>query len=96
MNEAIYNVSILGGYIALGYLTYFGVDWLWWRYVDWYLARGNRHAKHERTIANRRKPSVEKTCRLDPSDEPSMDLDSASTVEFGEDFHFVTGEIDVF
>ena len=96
MNEAIYNLLILGGYVAFGHLTYFGMDWLWWRYVDWYLARCNRPAKHDRTIANRRKPSFKKARRLNPSDEPSTDLDSASTVGSGEGYYLLTGEIDVF
>ncbi len=37
MNEAFTNLAILGGYVALGYLVYWGYEWLWWRYVDWYL-----------------------------------------------------------
>jgi hypothetical protein len=96
MNEAIYNVLILCGYIAFGYLTCFGVDWLWWRYVDWRLGCRNRHAKHERPIASRRQRSFEKAHRLNPSDQPSTDLDSAPAAEFGENFYSLPGEIDVF
>ncbi len=95
MNEAIYNVLVLGGYVAFGYLTYFGADWLWWRYVDWRLASSNRRAKHERPIANRRQRSFAKAHRLNPSDQPSTDLDSAPAAEFGENFCSLPGEIDV-
>ena len=49
MNEAFTNLAILGGYVALGYLVYWGYEWLWWKcewlrwiYVNWYVARVSR------------------------------------------------------
>ncbi len=61
MNEAFTNLAILGGYVALGYLVYRGYEWLWWRYVDWYLARGRRRIKRHRNKRNRvqQQPEIE-------------------------------------
>ncbi len=30
------------GYAVAAYLFYWAVDWIWFRYVDWYIARANR------------------------------------------------------
>ncbi len=30
---------ILIGYVVAAYLFYWAVDWIWFRYVDWYVAR---------------------------------------------------------
>ena len=63
MNEAIYNLLILGGYVALGHLVYWGYEWLWWRHVDRYLARGSRRIKRHRNKRDRaqQQPEIELT-----------------------------------
>lgn len=39
MPEATYNILILVGYVAFAYLLNWGIDKLWWLYVDWCLER---------------------------------------------------------
>ncbi len=45
MPETMYNILVLMGYVSLTYLLYWGVDKLWWLYVDWYLERLKDKAK---------------------------------------------------
>ena len=33
---------IWAGYVVAAYLFDWAVDWIWFRYVDWYIARANR------------------------------------------------------
>ena len=40
---------ILIGYVVAAYLFYWAVDWIWFRYVDWYIARANRGNRERRT-----------------------------------------------
>ncbi len=40
---------ILIGYVVAAYLFYWAVDWIWFRYVDWYIARANRENRERRT-----------------------------------------------
>ncbi len=37
------------GYVVAAYLFYWAVDWIWFRYVDWYIARANRENRERRT-----------------------------------------------
>lgn len=36
---ATYDILVLLGYVAYAYLLYWGVDKLWWVYVDWCLRK---------------------------------------------------------
>ncbi len=40
---------ILIGYVVLAYLSYWAVDWIWFRFVDGYIARANRENRERRT-----------------------------------------------
>ena len=40
---------ILIGYVVAVYLFDWAVDWIWFRYVDWYIARANRGYRERRT-----------------------------------------------
>ena len=40
---------ILIGYAVAAYLLYWAVDWIRFRYVDWYIARANREKRERRT-----------------------------------------------
>ncbi len=40
---------IWAGYVVAAYLFYWAVDWIWFRYVDWYIARANRGNRVRRT-----------------------------------------------
>ncbi len=40
---------ILIGYVVAVYLIDWAVDWIWFRYVDWYIARANRENREWRT-----------------------------------------------
>ncbi len=37
------------GYAVAPYLFYWAVDWIWFKYVDWYIARANRENRERRT-----------------------------------------------
>lgn len=37
------------GYVVAAYLIAWAVDWIWFRFVDWYIARANRENRKRRT-----------------------------------------------
>ncbi len=39
---------VVATYLA-AYLIAWAVDWIWFRYVDWYIARANRENRERRT-----------------------------------------------
>ncbi len=40
---------MLIGYVVAAYLFGRAVDWIWFRYVDWYIARANQENRERRT-----------------------------------------------
>ncbi len=40
---------ILIGVVVAASLFYWAVDWIWFRFVDWYIARANRENREQRT-----------------------------------------------
>ncbi len=40
---------IWAGYVVAAYLFDWAADWIWFRHVDWYIARANRETREQRT-----------------------------------------------
>jgi hypothetical protein len=47
MDEAVYNILILVGYVAFSYLLNWAVDKAWWAYVDWYLRKSKKQDRDD-------------------------------------------------
>ncbi len=67
MPETMYNILVLIGYVSLSYHLCWGVDKLWWLYVDWYLERSKDKAK-----------DIDKSTTLEPTAHASTDAASVA------------------